>query len=181
MKPSQYNCSWENEKQELVIHNTYTGAMEIVSGAVRELVSSLLSGERLFTSDLVQLHTTGLAMRLYSAGFLVDDERDECGEMQADYLRNKFGMPDHKKWDIAIAPTMACNFDCTYCYAAVKRGAIMSREVEARLTERIFEYLDSSGVKAVNTNWIGGEPLINVPAMRRISEKLYTYCGEKKM
>jgi len=177
MKPSIYNYHWDNKKKgESVLYNTYSGAVEVFSEKSAELVKNILLNNTDFSDLVTQLHINNLALRLYNKGFLIDKERDELSELQYQYKRNKYGTNEQKKWEIGIAPSMTCNFDCEYCYASVKSGSIMEFETQNLLIHRMKEYIDNNKIKHVNISWIGGEPLCNFKAIGKISEEIYKHC-----
>lgn len=57
---------------------------------------------------------------------------------------------------LTIAPTMACNFKCVYCYEGSRvKEAVMSEEV----VQGIIDYVKKSGCQSLHITWYGGEPL----------------------
>ena len=68
-----------------------------------------------------------------------------------------------------ICPTISCNFSCSYCFESTnKRSGNMSEEVE----DAIIEFLVKNKKKKISIVWFGGEPLLNVQTIERISQKL---------
>ena len=69
---------------------------------------------------------------------------------------------------LTVCPTMACNFDCPYCYE--KHGAgKMREEVQddiAGLAERL---LSASRAPVLDVTWFGGEPLLCPDVIERLS------------
>lgn len=61
---------------------------------------------------------------------------------------------------LTIAPTLACNFDCDYCYQNEYRTKnVMNQDVQAAVL-RFVDRLFSIGRTNVNLCWYGGEPLL---------------------
>lgn len=57
---------------------------------------------------------------------------------------------------LTIAPTMACNFKCVYCYEGERvHNNVMSDEV----IDGIIKFIKKGDFKTLNINWYGGEPL----------------------
>lgn len=76
---------------------------------------------------------------------------------------------DQKKLELIIFPTEECNFRCSYCYEDFSRG-MMSLETQdaiAYLVER-----RGDGLSHLHLNWFGGEPLIAMKVISRISTKI---------
>lgn len=74
--------------------------------------------------------------------------------------------------NVTIAPTMQCNFRCTYCFEE-HRQEFMAPDVQAAL----IQFLRSRGVASggINITWFGGEPLLavgTIEAVHRSLEKL---------
>lgn len=178
MKVSKYNFLWYNKhNKEYILYNTYTGAIELFPQKLGLILKNIFNNHQTYSSLLTQLSLNALCMRLYKNGFLIDNARDELKEIEFFYNKNKFGNNDTKCWEVAIAPTMACNFDCQYCYASLKHGAAMSKATQEILIKRMSDYIIENNIKYMNISWVGGEPLCHVEAMRKISSELYEICS----
>lgn len=72
---------------------------------------------------------------------------------------------------LTVCPTMACNFDCPYCFESHRAGR-MSEETcgdVVRLAERM---LAVSGARVLNVTWFGGEPLLAPDLIESLSARL---------
>lgn len=70
---------------------------------------------------------------------------------------------------ITICPTLACNFECPYCFEDRGRGK-MAPEIQddiVRLAERM---LDASKAKKLAITWFGGEPLMATDVIEALSK-----------
>lgn len=67
-----------------------------------------------------------------------------------------------------ILPTLACNFNCRYCYESSRPNLFMSKEVE----EDILKLVSSQKDAVFSIDWLGGEPLLGLDTIIRISESL---------
>ncbi len=57
---------------------------------------------------------------------------------------------------LTVAPTMACNFKCTYCYEGERvQNVTMSEEV----IDGLIKFIKKHDCKNLNLTWYGGEPL----------------------
>jgi len=80
-------------------------------------------------------------------------------------LTNRF---NGSRMFLTIAPTQACNFDCIYCYEQFRPNANMDLQTE----ENIVNYIMDSNPKKLHLTWYGGEPLIKIDSIKRISNIL---------
>jgi len=119
--------------------------------------------------------------------------REEYAQaLSSDYLRTQwFTVPqEQKEWELAelvrwvhtglrdkpkhithytILTTTACNARCYYCYEQGCTPISMTPET----ADRVVSYIARSyGGEKVNLSWFGGEPLMNTPAIDRISAGL---------
>ncbi|MBP5520330.1 MAG: SPASM domain-containing protein [Treponema sp.] len=63
---------------------------------------------------------------------------------------------DNKTLTLTIAPTMACNFSCSYCYEGERvKNLIMSDSV----IDGLINFIKRGNFENLNVTWYGGEPL----------------------
>lgn len=74
---------------------------------------------------------------------------------------------------LTIIPTYSCNFRCAYCYEKHYQGVISQKTCEA-LVQAIENILPR--FKGLNVEWFGGEPLIAINAIKKISASLIDAC-----
>lgn len=70
---------------------------------------------------------------------------------------------------LTIAPTRDCNFACPYCYEQNKRAVYMSDETIDHLIAFVKNYKWCNNYRIT---WYGGEPLMALDVIRKITEKL---------
>jgi uncharacterized protein len=103
-----------------------------------------------------------LRRRLGDAGILVPpafDERRALFEIRHRAIES----PDSLL--LTIAPTIQCNFRCTYCFES-HRQEVMTPSIEADLVRFIADR--ALGVRAISTMWFGGEPLLQPDIIDRV-------------
>ncbi|MCL2322669.1 MAG: SPASM domain-containing protein [Oscillospiraceae bacterium] len=81
---------------------------------------------------------------------------------------------------LTIAPSMECNMDCPYCYESRKRG-VMSLETEEKLFNWIENIIKNGNFKSLSVTWYGGEPLLKIDTIERLSNKLIPLCADEKI
>jgi len=105
-------------------------------------------------------------------------ENDEIFINKFNYHISKFKDYDLLKLDIAITPV--CNFRCTYCYESFSKNKITDKvtdEIRKNLLDNISKYVldviaKNQDLKTVQIVWFGGEPLIEIDLLLKISQKL---------
>lgn len=102
---------------------------------------------------------------LLHSGFLVDDDVDELGRLRQWHDGMKF---DTTSWNLTILPTLECNLRCLYCFEE-KRPTTMSSSVEERVADFVRGLLNS-GLKTLQVTWYGGEPLLRVDTVKKLSQ-----------
>ena len=78
---------------------------------------------------------------------------------------------------ITICPTLACNFECPYCFATRGRGK-MSSEIQADVVALTARMLDAANAKKLTITWFGGEPLMGTDVIESLSPKLVSVAEE---
>ncbi|MGO4888980.1 radical SAM protein [Anaerobacillus sp. MEB173] len=154
--PSRFNVVTKTDNEELLIYNSYTGAIAAFSVTEKQEVLSLL--KRKGVESLSQLGTI-----LEAEGFLVSSEIDE--KQRAQFLHQSLHRTD--MMHLIIMPTEACNFRCTYCYESFPRGN-MSGEVLAGLKK--FVETKAGQLSNLMVSWFGGEPLLALDEITSLSK-----------
>lgn len=102
-------------------------------------------------------------------------------------LVNEMALAEMKKMDfiysnilkLEIIPTLACNFDCPYCYerhSTEKMSADIVKNILCFITKQINDY---AGIQIF---WFGGEPLLTKDIVIEVSsyvKKLAAQCKKK--
>lgn len=82
---------------------------------------------------------------------------------------------------MCIAPTMACNLACTYCYeAGYHSSQTMRSDVEEALIDLVRRELRLKP-RPVSVSWYGGEPLLVPDRVTRISRAFRDMADEAKV
>lgn len=75
-----------------------------------------------------------------------------------------------------IYPTMACNFRCPYCYQD-HENENMSLETARRIVSYVRKNI--SKYRELYVAWFGGEPLLRVDLIRKMSEEFMDICFKR--
>lgn len=75
---------------------------------------------------------------------------------------------------LTIAPTMACNFKCVYCFEGERAKDVGSNNVtmSEETLDQLIEFIRKSGVKKLSVDWYGGEPLCAWNKIKEFNTKL---------
>ena len=76
---------------------------------------------------------------------------------------------DRTKLVITIAPTLHCNFNCSYCFEQSRPNIYMSDKTENDLIAFIKKH---DFAKSIFITWFGGEPLLAFDRIRSLTTKI---------
>ena len=79
---------------------------------------------------------------------------------------------------ITICPTLACNFECPYCFATRGKGK-MAPEIQDDIVELAARMLDAANAKRLTITWFGGEPLMATDVIEALSPRLIALAKER--
>jgi uncharacterized protein len=162
LKPSRFNFWATLDEGRYLLFNGISGALYELDSTERHEVLDILNNSDI--SCVAEGET--LAESLAQGGFIISEQVDEV-----EYLldRNEIACMHHNVLDLTISPTYQCNFRCKYCYVNFDQGR-MSPDVEHRVS-KYMEYVFPL-YQQVNITWFGGEPLMCMDTVLRLSEKI---------
>lgn len=166
MKESKYNVCVEHNGQHLMF-NSRTTATAALDKPARDILDAVRQGAEVEETELVKA--------MEKAGFLVDDFINELQQLE---VRYNLGRYEKSGLDLIVAPTMACNFSCPYCYESAKSG-IMSVEIQDKIISMAEDFARSG--QKIKITWFGGEPLLAKEVIYRTSERLIEICEKNKV
>lgn len=100
-------------------------------------------------------------------GFYVDDNFDEVSALGEN---SKYRLNSFNKKKFRVLTTTCCNAHCPYCYEAGVKTVTMSAETAEVVAD--FILMQSQGLKTVEIEWFGGEPLLNTRAIDMICARI---------
>lgn len=127
----------------------------------KELVNSILDNP-------VKYAGNNIYTELYKHGFITecDDELE-----LAEFKYHEFVYDN--TLELCIMPTEFCNFRCVYCYEKFLTGNISEENIS-----RLIIWLEKNIKKydKLHVSWFGGEPLLALEQIYRVSEKIIEIC-----
>ena len=165
MKISRFTIIFEREGLFL-LYNTCTQSLFKISETNYQLICKVISGEESINTlpkDLFDFLKTR---------HFIDDEKEQeahdfCVKME---YRKRFESFSGRTLSLVIAPTLACNFACPYCYEANLPASIMNEEVEDNIIRFIKSY--ETTCDKLEICWEGGEPLIGFETIKSLFKKI---------
>lgn len=79
---------------------------------------------------------------------------------------------------VTICPTLACNFECPYCFATRGQGK-MAPDVQDDIVALVGRMLDAAHAKRLTITWFGGEPLMATDVIESLSPRLINIAEER--
>lgn len=154
MKQSEFNYVIANvDSEQFYVFNTYKNSLAVLTTEEYDHLChlELASEEELCT--------------FYDLQLIVEDDRDERAEAEADTL--KYANDD--RVIVRILTTLMCNARCHYCY---ENRAYQS--LNQKTADDIVDFLRQLNTK-IHIEWFGGEPLFNYTIITYICKRLYEY------
>ena len=172
LKPSRYNSIFPLSSTigSALLYNSRSNALLRVSEKVSDIVREVLEG-RAGEQSLKE----SLISELRSGRFLVEEGLDEVAALKVMERRARFG---GSKYSITIAPTLACNFRCHYCFQK-HRNETMANGVTSKIKKFVGSLISDLGIKQLQVCWYGGEPLLAKDVLIELQRYLHQECTEK--
>lgn len=169
MKISKYN-HYYNCDGEIFLYNTRTSALANMEKEKFEILSR-------FIKENTSISDSEFLKSLEYGGFVIPDDVDELEIITEEVYRARM---DTSSFGLTIAPTLACNFKCPYCYEReVTDCSVMSEEVQNKIIEFVESKINT--INHLSISWYGGEPLLKPEIIKNLSEKIIKLCDENKV
>jgi uncharacterized protein len=177
MQPSMFNVRVPLDgTDDVFLMNTFTDAQLIVSSDVTDLLDRLAHDEQPLTEV-----ERGTIEQLAEHGFVVSDRDTERQSLEA-FFRDVRESTDSLA--VTVLTTLQCNFACDYCIQGDhgdynKHAAKMTLETAARVAAWTEGRLDAIHPERLMLTFFGGEPLLNLPVVYYLAERLHEACASR--
>lgn len=171
MKPSSFNLVCRPVEGTDLFFNFYTLKLISLPSADSRIAWKFLTDPEQTPSNPDE---TALRDLLQEHGFLIDSGVNEIPLLFRQSLAARL---DNRRLSLTVAPTLSCNFRCSYCYQPATRNR-MNRDVETALIDFVTNRLMEKG--SLHVTWFGGEPLLEMSRISHLSDSLIRICQEKK-
>lgn len=145
---SKRNYLFKSEKYGWLLYAGLSNSFFKLSDELKKSIDDYKNGKELnIPCDvLAKFQKTGVLSKY------TDDEFDRL------YLLRWAKMHSQNDYmNLIIAPTMNCNFRCSYCFEKKFRNTKM---MDLSLTQKIIDFAKERKVKHLKIDWYGGEPLL---------------------
>ncbi|MCL2015466.1 MAG: SPASM domain-containing protein [Defluviitaleaceae bacterium] len=169
MKPSNYNFffPYEPDDTKVIAYNSFSNALALME---KDKHGTFMR----FCSDNAEINDAEFVEQLKRGNFIIDDT---CNELDLLKFRMLSARYNTDSLGLTIAPTADCNFRCPYCYEKdVIKPEYMSEETQDKIIELVE--LKSGSISHFHVAWYGGEPLMAMDIIQRLSEKFIEICDK---
>lgn len=160
-KGSQYN-NFLHLGDAMVVYNSYSGALVELDDELMENYALAASGRSADAAAMADM---------LAAGLIVEDGVDELEALESEYRHRGDSLDS---LNLIIAPTLACNFACPYCYE--KRGATLMGEHVMIDVVGLVEANAQCG-RDVSVMWYGGEPALGKRVVEDLTSRVRRVCA----
>lgn len=169
-KGSYYNYKYCSEDGEILLMNMRTQrCIKIHSDSSSDIVNMILDTKNYHEIDDSRVD------KLIEQGFVVPEGYDEIKILEMKHNEVIFG---NDTLSVEIMPTNDCNFRCTYCFEYPDKK-YMSLESEKKVIN--FLKREIPKCKQFRLAWFGGEPLLCIEQVIRLSKIASDLCKENKV
>ncbi|GAU80078.1 radical SAM/SPASM domain-containing protein [Fusibacter sp. 3D3] len=165
---SNFTILLENSEEIYYLFNTRTSAICKLDKAAFEFYENYPNNH--IDDNFENLHSI-----LISEGFLIESNQKEIDYIKHNLYKSRY---DEKTLSLTIAPTMNCNFSCSYCFETNKEFGKMDSTVITQLKEFVSKKLHHQ--TKLEITWFGGEPLLALDTITELTESFISICKEKK-
>jgi len=159
-KASRYNRFFPGNDGAMLAYNSFSNSFARIAPEKYPIIQRILSGPGEFNPQTDE--EKKMKGDLIQGGFLIDESLDEYQILKVQNLIGRFA---NRTLSITIAPTLCCNFNCTYCFENQKKENI-TESVEAAILA--FADKKLAELKNLHISWFGGEPLLKIDTIERM-------------
>ena len=171
-KASKYNVAIEKDnKKGVLIANTYSSKTSWIPKEVYDgLYASEVVCERFVDWELIE------------KGIIVPYEVDEYDKLTYEATKINHSKKSNNL-QLVIAPTMACNYKCVYCFEH-NRDLLCAEYMSDETIEDTVKFIKRmvnkyKEVKRISIKWFGGEPLLHIDAIEKLANSIkYDFANE---
>lgn len=163
---SRYTISIPLKAGRCLAYNSLSGGLAVWESPEREVYEQIRAGQE-FPPDC-----DPIVSELMYGGYVVEEAVDELNILQRQYEAHRY---NPRTMTLTIAPTMACNFGCDYCFQGQdKPTQSMSQAVQDGIIKMIERAVPR--IKALGVAWYGGEPLLRRGIIESLSDRIIALC-----
>ena len=173
-KVSAYNHFQPWRDGYYIAYNAFSGAVALMTeenyAAYKRLVDKLgAASPPELTED-----ESALLKQLEYGRFV---NRGEAAEIDWIRMQHNLARYDQSTLGLVIAPTMACNMACEYCFEDHTASRMPNKTIEAIVS---FVEKQAKTIGVLDISWYGGEPLLAMDVIEDLTESFQDLAEEYK-
>lgn len=168
MKKSMYIIDYESKDGKYYMMHTASGNIVSTNVAQKMQLQQILNAP----DDHLESVVCG---KLTDLGFIVPDRVNEYQIITAKRLLRNFCKNNYL--ELTIMPTEKCNFRCVYCYENFVKPK-MNEETMGSIIRYVKKNI--SNRKGLIVSWFGGEPLLAMDVIEKLSNEFIKICRENR-
>lgn len=153
VKVSEFNYCLKVENEYIIYNTLYGGIMTLTDQEYQSFFSLDASA---FGAE---------QSCLFEQGFWVSEDTNER-ESYEKFAKHFAHLLNKDMMGLTILPTLKCNARCFYCFEHGVKQTEMCKDV----AKKIMEFVCSQGIKKVNIEWFGGEPMVNAEMIQYLCD-----------
>jgi len=166
--PSRYTITTPLRGGRVLAYNSLSGALALWEAEDRLAYAHIAAGG---LADAAEESAAQFA----HGGFVVPEGTDELALIERQYNAHRYDM---SSMILTVAPTLACNFGCDYCFQGQdKPNEGMREDVQDALLALVQRV--SPAIKRLHIAWYGGEPLLRRDLIASLSDRLIELCRQR--
>jgi uncharacterized protein len=174
MQPSVFNtCVPFPDRGEAFLMNTLTDAQIVVSSDVVGLLDRL-AGSPDDPEDVFSAEEQHTLTELAAHGFVVQDRESERRALEGFFRDIR---EDTSQLGVTVLTTLQCNFACSYCFQGDHGVSTSAEKMSLQTADHVATWIESRleevQPESFSLTFFGGEPLLNLPAMYYLADRLW--------
>ncbi|TFH65576.1 MAG: SPASM domain-containing protein [Candidatus Zixiibacteriota bacterium] len=171
MKSSRYNLFLDIEEGKKLAFNGVSAALAEIEADKFPIIQKILDDP----SSAETAEEKSLFSALRHGKYLIDGDTDELTALKVRSRRQRFSK---NAYLLTIAPTLACNLKCDYCFVS-QQAVRMSQETEKALLR--FKESDLRRSDSLAITWFGGEPTLCPDTIERLQDGYHELCSRYRV
>ncbi|MBR7073769.1 MAG: radical SAM protein [Oscillospiraceae bacterium] len=163
MQWSRYSTLFESKRNGWLLFNTISRSLMVVKPEQLDTIRGIMADPEGYDYS----HAVKLYMQLRAMGFLVEDGKDD-EFYNIHKMRTLAFLYGNRSLMLTFALSMACNFDCSYCYESSHVGHVMTQETE----DKVMRFIRKFRADKLYITWYGGEPLLAFDRILSMNRRL---------
>ena len=163
---SRYNYFAPWRDGYYLAYNASSGAVALLTEENYHALQGLLLKVRDQHTEQLNPEEQKLLDQLKYGKFVQPTEPSELDILRFESQRAKY---DASSLGLVIAPTMACNMACVYCYETTRVGRMTADTATAMVN---FVEKQAKDLKDLSVTWYGGEPLLALDIVEELTNRI---------